>query len=905
MRRLLLRFTAFFRSGRAEAELSREIAAHLQLLEDQFISQGMPADEARYAARRAFGGQIEQTKERHRDARSFRWMDSSWLDLRLAVRMLVKYPGLTAVAAIGMAVAIAISTAFFAFFYAYLYSTLPLDEGERIVALENWDVEANNEERQALHDYVLWRAEMSSMEEVGAFRNVGRNLIVPGGVTEPVRLAEITASGFRIARVPPLLGRYLLDEDERTGADAVVVIGHDVWQSRFASDPAVIGRAVRLGNTAHTIVGVMPAGFEFPISHSYWVPLRVNPEQYRRGEGPAIFIFGRLAPGATMASAQAELTTIGQRSAAAYPETHAKLSPRVLPYAYPILDIQDVSMMQVALMQAIVSVLLVVVAVNVAVLIYARTATRQGELAVRTALGASRGRIVAQLFIEALVLSAAAAAVGLGLATFGLGQAHLIMQLENARPPYWIDYSLPPAAVAYVVGLALLAGVIAGVLPALNATGRRVQSTLRHLTGGSSMRLGRTWTLLIVTQLALAVAALPIAVALGWSEVRSATTSPVFDVEQFLAASFAMDPEPPPDVEPTAYRRELKSRFEQVQSDLLARLESESWVADVTVAMRPPGQESPVPIEVEGLTAGQKPTRVQVRLNEVDLDFFDVFDSHVLTGRLFTSADRVTQTDTAATGRATATRAVIVNRTFTDRVFGGSNVIGHRVRLAPAEGAASVGEPPWFEIVGVVSDLHTNPIDSELASPVLYRPFTPGASSVGSLVVRVSGGTPSSHVGRLRELTAAVDPTVRLSAYPLVDIYRQQNVAMRLVATALVLVIVSVLLLSAAGVYALMSFTVSQRRKEIGIRAALGADPQRILRSIFARAAVQLGCGIAAGIAAAVLIDGLSDGEMMGKAAPVLLPVMSLLMVAVGLVASIGPARRGLRVHPTEALRDE
>ena len=391
MRRLLLRFTAFFLSGRAEAELSREIAAHLQLLEDQLVSQGMPADEARYAARRAFGGQIEQTKERHRDARSFRWMDSSWLDLRLAVRMLVKYPGLTAVAAIGMAVAIAISTAFFAFFYAYLYSTLPLDEGDRIVALENWDVEANNEERQALHDYVLWRAEMSSIQEVGAFRNVGRNLIVPGGMTEPVRLAEITASGFRIARVPPLLGRYLLDEDERPGADAVVVIGHDVWQSRFASDPAVIGRAVRLGNTAHTIVGVMPAGFEFPISHSYWVPLRVNPESYRRGEGPAIFIFGRLAPGATMASAQAELTTIGQRSAAAYPETHAKLSPRVLPYAYPILDIQDVSLMQVALMQAIVSVLLVVVAVNVAVLIYARTATRQGELAVRTALGREPG----------------------------------------------------------------------------------------------------------------------------------------------------------------------------------------------------------------------------------------------------------------------------------------------------------------------------------------------------------------------------------------------------------------------------------------------------------------------------------------------------------------------------------
>ena len=905
MRRFLLRLLSFFGTGRAESELSREIGAHLRLLEDRFISKGMSPDDARYAARRAFGGQIEQMKERHRDARSFRWMDTSWLDFRLALRMLVKYPGLTAVATIGMAVAIAISTAFFAFFYAYLYSRLPLDEGERIVALENWDVEANNEQRQALHDYVQWRAGMSSMEEVGAFRNVGRNLIVPGGTTEPVRLAEITASAFRIARVPPMLGRHLLDEDERPGASPVVVIGQDVWQSRFASDPRVIGRQVRLGNTMHSVVGVMPEGFEFPISHSYWVPLRLNPEQFRRGEGPAIFIFGRLAQGATMERAQAELTTIGQRSAAAYPETHAKLRPRVLPYAYPILDIQDVSLSQVALMQAIVSVLLVVVAVNVAVLIYARTATRQGELAVRTALGASRGRIVTQLFMEALVLSAVAAAAGLGLASFGLGQAHLIMQLETARPPYWIDYSLPAAAVVYVVGLTLLAAVIAGVLPALNATGRRVQSTLRHLSGGSNMRLGRTWTMLIVTQLALAVAALPIAVVLGWSEVRSATTTPVFEVEQFLAASFAMDPEPPPDVEAAAYRRELRSRFQQVQTDLLAKLESESWVSDVTVAMRPPGQDTPLSIEVEPLAGTERPTRFEVRTNQVDVDFFETFDAHVLTGRLFTSADRVNLVDARAGTRAMTTLPVIVNRTFVERVFGGSDVIGRRVRRAATTEPDRTEEGPWCEIVGVVSDLHTNPIDSELTAPILYFVLTPGTASTGSLVLRVSGGAPSSYISRMRELTGAIDPTVRISAYPLVDIYRQQNVAMRLVAAALVLVIVSVLMLSAAGVYALMSFTVAQRRKEIGIRAALGADPQRILRSIFARAAVQLASGIAAGITMAILIDVLSGGEMMGGAAAILLPVMSVLMVAVGLLASIGPARRGLRVHPTEALRDE
>ena len=248
---------------------------------------------------------------------------------------------------------------------------------------------------------------------------------------------------------------------------------------------------------------------------------------------------------------------------------------------------------------------------------------------------------------------------------------------------------------------------------------------------------------------------------------------------------------------------------------------------------------------------------------------------------------------------------MIVNRTFVERVLGGSDVIGRRVRRAATTEPDRTEEGPWCEIVGVVSDLHTNPIDSELTAPILYFVLTPGTASTGSLVLRVSGGAPSTYIGRVRELTGAIDPTVRISAYPLVDIYRQQNVAMRLVAAALVLVIVSVLMLSAAGVYALMSFTVAQRRKEIGIRAALGADPQRILRSIFARAAVQLASGIAAGITMAILIDVLSGGEMMGGAAAILLPVMSMLMVAVGLLASIGPARRGLRVHPTEALRDE
>ena len=222
----------------------------------------------------------------------------------------------------------------------------------------------------------------------------------------------MSASGFRVARVPALLGRFLTPDDEREAAPPVVVIGYDVWRSRFEQDRSVIGQQVRFGNTQYTIVGVMPEGFAFPVNHQYWIPLRANPSAIPRGAGPELFVFGRLAPGATMASAQVELSVIGQRAAAAFPQTNATLKPQVLGYTKPIIDIQDMSIGALVMGQLMVSLVLIVVALNVAILLYARTATRRGEIAVRTALGASRGRIVTQLFVEALVLVAGARSPG-------------------------------------------------------------------------------------------------------------------------------------------------------------------------------------------------------------------------------------------------------------------------------------------------------------------------------------------------------------------------------------------------------------------------------------------------------------------------------------------------------------
>lgn len=826
----------------------------------------------------------------------------SWLDVKLGVRMLVKYPGLTLIGGLGMAVAIAIGAGAFTFFHSHLYPTLPLDQGERLVALENWNTETNNEERRALHDFVTWRDEMRTVEDAGAYRTVSRNLIVPGGPAELVKVAEMTASGFRAARVPPRMGRHLVPDDEREGAPPVLVIGHDAWRTRFAADPGIVGRGVRLGNTVHTVVGVMPEGFAFPVSHDFWTPLRLDPADYERGEGPEIFAFARLAPGATAEQAQAELDLIGRRAAEAFPKTHARLRPRVFPYTYPVTDIQDVSLWDVGLMQLTISMLLVVVAVNVAILVYARTATRQGEIAVRTALGASRRRVVSQLFVEALVLAALAAGAGLALAQAGLRLGNQIMEQETDGAPFWTDYGLSSATVLYVLAMAVLAAVIVGVLPAVQATGTRLDSALRQLGGGTGMRMGRTWTVLIVAQVAMVVAALPVAVFMGWDQVRHAATRPTFATEEFLVTWLALDPEPPAGTDEETYRRERPLRLEAHRAELARRLEGEAGVSAVTLSLALPGRGVRSRVAIDGAAGPSGAGGEEVRHNRVDDRFFAAFDAPVLTGRGFGKADL----DSAST-------AVVVNRAFVRRLLGGGEALGRTLRYVVAHDPEELepGERPAggipadrrFQIVGVVEDLQANPLDPSLVHPAVYHPLPAGTGAAAGLAVRLRGGDSPLFARRLREIGTEIDPALRLNAVTLPETYRQDEVVMRLTALVLGLVMASVLLLSAAGIYALMSFAVAQRRREIGIRSALGAQPRQLVRAVFSRAARQLALGLGAGVAGAALLEGATGGGLMGGRGAVLLPLVALLMLAVGLLAALGPMRRGLRIEPTEALR--
>jgi putative ABC transport system permease protein len=848
-------------------------------------------------------------RRRHRDARSMSMAWLSSLDVVLAWRMLLRYPGLSLVSVFGIAVGIAIAGGAFIVVTALTDPGLPLPGGDRTVSLLNWDASTNNREARMMADLASFRT-VQSLEEVSVSRTVERNLIADRAAPETVTVAELSPSAFRVAGVAALRGRYLLPEDARPGAPDVIVIGHGEWLRRFGADPAIVGRSIRLGSTAFSVVGVMPEGFGFPVNHGFWIPSRLEASPYEPRSGPPVSMFARLAAGATLESAQAELDAITARMAAASPSTHAHLRSRVLPYAHAFNVMDDPeNAISLNVIQGLLVLLLIVVSVNVSILVYARTATRQGEIAVRGALGASRRRIVGQLFVEALMLAGVAAALGIGVLSVALGQLEAAVLPLAGRMPFWMSFQLSTSGLIYIVVLTLVAAAIVGVAPALKATGRDVHTRLQGLSpgSGSRMQMGRVWTLLIVAQVALTVALLPAALFHGWTTMRFRTGDAGFASKQFLTAWLDLDRATVASSE--TGEREFRNRYTAVYADLERRLRAEPLVADVTASMVMPGAELAVVLEVEGQAAPPDPVDYNVhegskqghlvRFNRVANNFFDAFSVPLVMGRGFGPAD-------LGPGRS---EGVIVNHALVDTLFDGANPLGHRIRyvgLSREAAAHHVVLDRWYEVIGVVPDFPTaRTLDVERVLRI-YHAASPGEIYPALLSVRLRGAEPAAFAGTFRQISVEADPDLQVRDLSTADeaMKREQGL-MRMIGTTIAAVMSSVVVLSAAGIYALMSFTVARRRREIGIRAALGADQTRLLAGIFSRALAQLGVGAAAGMAGAFGLELLFEGEMFQGQGAVILPIVVVFMTTMGVLAASGPARQGLRIQPTEALREE
>src|SRR5688572_4188328 len=809
------------------------------------------------------------------------------LDFKIALRMLVKYPLLTIVGGAGMSFGLAAGIGGLEIRAQLLNPVLPLDEGDRIVGVRNWDVRRDRAGAVTETDLAAWREQLQRVDDIGAAALVERNLDV-NGTLEPIAVAEMTASAFRVARVVPQSGRSIVEADEQPGAPPVAVIGHSLWQRRFLADPAIVGRIVRLGSEPTTIVGVMPESFGFPVVHQVWTAPRpgrsertgptserTGPTSERTGsasDGPSLLVFGRLAPGITRAEAQAELTAIAQRMSSASPETHEFLRAEVVPYSRLIVDTRGFSF-GLGLANIFLFMLMVVVSANVALLMFARAASRETEIGVRHALGASRARIVLQLFLEAVVLSGLSAIVGLAAARYGIGALWHVYEAERGRAlAFWFNDRLTLSTMAYGVGLTMIVAVIIGVLPALKVTGQALGTRLRQFSaGGGGYRFGGVWTVVIAAQVAVTVLFPATAFFFHRWVVNGQTRDVGFAANEYLSARLVLD-------------AEAGGRTAAIVEELRRQLSAEAGVAAVTIADTLPGLQHPGGrFEVEGDDA--PPTYgYDVRVASVDSEFFGALGAPVLSGRSFAPTD-------IASGRDIA----IVNASFVEHVLRGRNPVGRRVRLAP-RGDDQAG--PWLDIVGVVRDLGISGTDGA----GLYRPLSPDSANV-RVALRIAGG-PEAFRDRLRAVASSVDPTLRVYEVMRLDrVGADQWLESQYLSRALTVFSGVALLLSLMAIYAVMAFTVVQRTREIGTRVALGADRWRVIAAIARRPLVQIGLGIGAGGALVVLIFvGMFDGFPTPSEAG-LIAAYATTILAVCLSACVVPIRRALRLEPSQVLR--
>ena len=876
------------------ADMDAEFRHHMELRAEDLVLAGLTPAEAARQARLEFGS-APSFKDRGRDARGLRAFDSlrfSVLDLRLGGRMLVKHPALTVIATIAVAFAIAVGTVGFEITRQALWPTIPLPDGNAIVALRNWNVADNASVPASRRDYELWRDGLSTITDLGAVEVEERSIAVGAGAGEPETVANVTASTFALTRVPALMGRTLLEADERGGPE-VVVVGYDFWKNRLDGAADAVGRVIRISGTPVTIVGVMPRGYGFPQRNGVWRPLHL--ERIPVASPSLKYVFGRLAPGHPREEATAQVALVSTRAATMFPETHKNVRLQVLSLPDAVSDLPDAA----ALMLASVNVFLVLLAAllcgNVAMLLFARAVSRERELMVRAALGASRGRLILQFFAEALVLAAAGAMVGLMVARVVLARTWTMIEGQTGPLPFYIDTSLSTTTILYAIGLTLFAAAIAGVVPALKVTSGGAGARLRAASSGAGgLQFGGVWTVVIVVQIALTTL-LPWPL-LGLGGDFGSDTPAGFPAEAFLTATLEMDRfdgvAASGDTVPAVRAARLEERYRA----LADRLRKDPGVLDVTYADQMPqltdGRNF---IKIDPGPAAERDEKCAngyycVGFVSVDPRFFEVVNAPVIRGRALTTADAEQRT-----------RVVLVNQTFVDEVLRGSNPIGRRFRFS------STGEPTaesWYEIVGVVPDLSVSDKGTSYDRKRIYQTTLPRETGPLRVAIHVRGD-PQRFAARLRELAQATDPALRVvDPKPLTRLVSPSSSGMSYGFELMISLTLVTLMLSLAGVYAVTSFAVARRTREIGVRVALGAQPLDVLTVVFRRPIVQMAMGIGVG---AILGFGLANDDLtkvhldvLGNAA-----VFVLSTILCCALACIVPTRRALRIQPTEALKDE
>ncbi len=809
-------------------------------------------------------------------------MHQLFTDIRSGVRMLVKYPTLSLVAVLTLGLGIGLSTTVFCVVNGGLFKGLPLPEADRVVALVATN-NAQNQPRQpiSVHDLAVWEARQTWFEKFGAYGFAPLNLSTEAGRPERFNAGQLTVAAFDALGVQPIVGRGFRQGDDRPGADPVVLLGHDLWRERYGGAMSIVGRTIRANGANRTVIGVMPEKFGFPIRESLWIPMAVDPLATKRGEGPNVFVIGRLRPGVTLAQANAQASAIASQLEAEFPTTNRGIGAEVMPYGRVILGPEIYGLLYTMLAAGIG--VLLIACVNVSNLLVARASLRRREVAVRMALGAGRHRVVRQHLTEVLVLATAGGALGVVLSIFGM--RWFTQALTVNPPPFWITFELDHRVMLFVVGLIVLASLFAGAVPALHSARVSAGSALKDDSRSStSARLGRFSSGLVIAELAVSCGLLIAAGLMIKSVVQLKNVDMPFAVASVLTARVDLPPADYPG--PAASIR----FYEQ----LLPRLRSVGGVEAATLSDGlPAAGNGTIPVQIQGRAYAHDSDSPLAREGIVTPGYFETFQTPIRSGREFTTAD------------TTASQAVaIINDSFARLHFAGLDPIGRqfkRIRPGSAE--------PWLTVVGVVPDLLMEGIGNNNASPVGY--YIPIAQSDVANSVRIAvrtAGDPMAVASLVRSAVSSLDPN--LAIYQIDTMRRvidRQTWFYTVFGTFFMVFGICALLLAAAGLYGVMSFAVTQRTREMGVRSALGAQGLQLVLLVMRKSVVQLAIGLVLGLALALLASGALQPVLYHvnpRDAAVFAGVAVTLSI-VSLIASYLPARRVTRIDPVLALAGE
>jgi putative ABC transport system permease protein len=792
-------------------------------------------------------------------------MQTLWQDLRYGARMLLKKPGFTLIAVITLALGIGANTAIFSVIHTVLLRPLPFPEPDRLVVLAGKGKESLIGGTVAYPDYEDWRARAQSFEDMACFLNTGFNLT---GVDPPVALPSrrVSWNFFPMLGVRPQLGRLFTDQDDRPGASPTALISHGLWAEKFGGDPGVIGKTIRLNGDPFEVIGVLPAGFDFLRRDDIYVPLGLwftpGHNILKRSNHFPLYVLGRLKRDITVEQARVEMESVSRQLEREYPETNSNWIATVAPIAD--LHVENVRPVLLVLLGAVGFVLLIA-CVNVANLMLVNAAGRGREVAVRFALGAGRARIVRQLLTESALIA------GLGGGLTALVPPDLA-QLDQV--------SLNGTALMFTLGVSALTGLLFGLLPALRASRTDLHMTLKE--GGRSAA-GSSWERarkgLLVAEVGLALVLLIGAGLMLRTLYRLTRVDPGFNAENLLTIQFSLPGRTYNIERRLAFFRECQARIEA-----LPGVNSAAFAMSLPIVGWNWGNTF--------IVADRPAEKSWATFTPVSANYFETMGVRLLRGRVFNEAEM-----------ADSPPVTVINESLARRLWPNEDPVGKRLKQDSAENQVA-----WREVIGVVSDVKWSVVDQDAPSHV-YLPLALRNSNFVGLVVRTTDkplALASTVERAIRSIDKDLPVTSRSMDQLMGNAIARQRVAMALMASFAVLA----LALAGVGVYGVMSYAVEQRRREIGIRLALGAQTSDVLRLVVGQGMTLAGGGVAIGVAAALALAKLMTGFsslLFGVKAtdPATFAVISLLLLAVALLAAIVPARRATKVDPVVALQCE